>query len=325
MGPGNRPLDMAWLEDFLALAESGNFSRAAQVRFIAQPALSRHIRSLEEWVGVELFDRSAHPVSLTPAGQRFRPLLEEVLGSLEAARIKARVAHDEAAAGLRFAATHLLSLAFFPAWFSQLEKTLGPRTVQMYSNNQEACEDLMLQRSVQFLLCYGHAAVPGRLETAGHPVNVIGHESLLPVAAVGDHGQARWRLHEPGTSGHAGPEGIPLLGYHASSGLGRVLQTCLRPLLSSATGHHTVFTAHHAVVLKSMALEGRGVAWLPRSLVVEELRDSRLAEAGSAAWSVPLEIRLYRQPATLSEAAERLWSLVCAPAGAAAGREPTSV
>ena len=114
MGPGNRSLDMEWLEDFLALAESGNFSRAAQARAIAQPAFSRHIRSLEEWVGVDLFDRSAHPAGLTAAGQRFLPLLEQVLANLEAARIKARVAHDQAAASLRFAATHVLSIYFFP-------------------------------------------------------------------------------------------------------------------------------------------------------------------------------------------------------------------
>ena len=35
MGPGNRNLDLEWLEDFIALAESGNFSRAAEVRAIA--------------------------------------------------------------------------------------------------------------------------------------------------------------------------------------------------------------------------------------------------------------------------------------------------
>src|SRR6185437_2438220 len=68
MGPGNRPLDMQWLEDVCALAETGSFSRAAEVRSIAQPAFSRHIRALEEWVGVELFDRSAHPTELTAAG-----------------------------------------------------------------------------------------------------------------------------------------------------------------------------------------------------------------------------------------------------------------
>ena len=54
-------VDLEWLEDFVALAESGNFSRAAEARAIAQPALSRHMRSLEEWVGTELVDRSAHP------------------------------------------------------------------------------------------------------------------------------------------------------------------------------------------------------------------------------------------------------------------------
>lgn len=307
MGPGNRPLDLEWLEDFLALAETGNFSRAAKARFIAQPALSRHIRSLEEWVGVDLFDRSAHPVTLTPAGQRFRPLLEDVLGGLEAARIKARAAHDEAAAGLRFAATHLLSLAFFPAWFSELEKTLGPRTVQMYSNNLEACEDLMLQRSVQFLLCYGHPDVPGRLEESGYPMGVIGRELLLPVAAVRADGQPVWRLRPD--AGSATPE-VPLLGYHASSGLGRMLQACLRPLLAEALHHHTVFTAHHAVVLKTMALEGRGIAWLPRSLIESDLREGRLVAAGDPAWTVPMEIRLYRQPTTMTGSAEQLWSLV---------------
>lgn len=309
MGPGNRPLDMEWLEDFLALAETGNFSRAAKARFIAQPALSRHIRSLEEWVGVDLFDRSAHPVTLTAAGQRFRPLLEDVLGGLEAARIKARAAHDEAAAGLRFAATHLLSLAFFPAWFSGLEKTLGPRTVQMYSNNLEACEDLMLQRSVQFLLCYGHPEVPGRLEETGYPVCVIGQDALVPVCGVRADGQVPWQL----TDG----EDTPVLGYQASSGLGRLVQACLRARLQAAIGLHTVFTAHHAVVLKAMVLEGKGLAWLPRSLVAPELQAGQVVVVGDAAWAVPLAIRLYRQPGPMTGSAEALWTLLAQPKASA--------
>lgn len=304
MGPGNRPLDLEWLEDFRALAESGSFSRAAQARFIAQPALSRHIRSLEEWVGVALFDRSAHPTVLTPAGQRFKPLLEDLLARLEAARIKARAAHDEAAIGLRFAATHLLSLAFFPAWFSRVEQTLGPRTVQMYSNNLEACEDLMLQRSVQFLLCYGHPAVPGRLEESGHPMHPIGEETLLPVAAAAPDGSPAFRL------GAAAADELPVLAYHASSGLGRMLQACLRPLLGGDVAHRTVFSAHHAVVLKSMALEGRGIAWLPQSLIASELQGGQLVVAGGSEWALQMQIRLYRQPVEMTDSAEALWALV---------------
>lgn len=305
MGPGNRPLDLEWLEDFLALAETGNFSRAAQARHIAQPAFSRHIRSLEEWVGVPLFDRSAHPTVLTPAGQRFKPLLADLMGRLESARSLARAAHDEAAAGLRFAATHLLSLAFFPAWFSRLEQTLGPRTVQMHSNDLAACEDLLLQRHVQFLLCHGHPAVPGRLEASGHPMHPIGEDTLLPVAIATADGAAAFRL-----DAAASTPALPILAYHASSGLGRMLQACLPPLPADGAGHHTVFASHHAVVLKAMALEGRGIAWLPRSLVAAELQAGRLAVAGGDAWALQMQIRLYRQPMEMTESAEALWSLV---------------
>ena len=59
-------MDIKWLEDFLALAETRNFSRAAAQRNVTQPAFSRRIRALESWLGNELFDRAAYPTALTP-------------------------------------------------------------------------------------------------------------------------------------------------------------------------------------------------------------------------------------------------------------------
>ena len=75
-------MDVSWLQDFLALAETGNFSRAAARRNITQPAFSRRIRLLEDWVGAPLVDRSTHQAALTPAGERFRPAAIEVLRRL---------------------------------------------------------------------------------------------------------------------------------------------------------------------------------------------------------------------------------------------------
>ena len=72
-------MDLVWLEDFLAIAEEGGFSRAAKRRHVTQPALSRRIRSLEEWLGTPLFERSTHTITLTPAGESFRPVAEDVL------------------------------------------------------------------------------------------------------------------------------------------------------------------------------------------------------------------------------------------------------
>ena len=72
----------------------------------------------------------------------------------------------------------------------------------------------------------------------------------------------------------------------------------------------TVFTAHHAVLLKTMALEGRGIAWLPRSLIKDELSAGKLLPAGSPHWHIPVEIRLFRQRAALSAPAEAFWQVV---------------
>ena len=184
MGPGNRPLDLNWLEDFLTLAETGNFSRAAEVRAIAQPALSRHIRSLEEWVGVDLVDRTAHPVELTAAGKKFQPLIQGALSALEAARIKARAAQALASASLRFASTHSLSILFFPKWLGALETRLRLGPIQTMTDNSQACEDLMVQRRVQFLLCYGHSDVLGKLDEGQYPMATLDNDMLLPVTAL---------------------------------------------------------------------------------------------------------------------------------------------
>jgi LysR family transcriptional regulator, hypochlorite-specific transcription factor HypT len=303
MGPGNRPLDLEWLEDFLALADSGNFSRAAQARAIAQPAFSRHIKSLEEWVGVDLFDRSAHPVTLTEAGKRFQPLIDDLLQRLETSRIKARAAHEQEAMSLRFAATHVLSLSFFPSWLSGIEAQLRLGPIQIISDNLVACEELMLQRRIQFLLCHGHASVASRLDDIQFTFTRVSDDVLMPVAAPQADGRSLHWIDD--TPAHA----VPVLAYSQSSGLGRIMRA-LMPMPLEEPPFNTVFTAHHAVLLKTMAKEGRGIAWLPQSLIRDALHDGSLQPAGSPRWHIPVDIRLYRPRPALSTPAEALWQVV---------------
>jgi len=51
-------MDTKWLEDFISLAETGSFSRSAEMRHVTQPAFSRRIQSLESWLGTDLIDRT---------------------------------------------------------------------------------------------------------------------------------------------------------------------------------------------------------------------------------------------------------------------------
>jgi DNA-binding transcriptional LysR family regulator len=303
MGPGNRPLDLEWLEDFLALSESGNFSRAAKLRAIAQPAFSRHIKSLEEWVGVDLFDRSAQPVSLTEAGKRFHPAIDDLLQRLEVSRLKARAAHEHEAMSLRFAATHVLSLSFFPNWLSGIEAQLRLGPIQIMSDNLVACEELMLQRRIQFVLCHGHASVASRLDDVQFTFARVSDDVLLPVSARQANGQPQHWIDD------APEKPISVLAYGQDSGLGRIMRSLMPTALDEAP-FTTVFTAHHAVLLKTMALEGRGIAWLPRSLIKAELASGQLVPAGSPQWHIPVDIRLYRQRAPLPAPAEALWRVI---------------
>jgi hypothetical protein len=64
-------MDTKWLEDFVSLAETGSFSRTAQLRHVTQPAFSRRIQSLEAWAGADLVDRSSYPTRPRPCTTSF--------------------------------------------------------------------------------------------------------------------------------------------------------------------------------------------------------------------------------------------------------------
>lgn len=59
------------LSTFISVAESGSFTKAAEVLFITPPAVMKQINSLEERLGITLFDRSNHGLQLTDAGKSF--------------------------------------------------------------------------------------------------------------------------------------------------------------------------------------------------------------------------------------------------------------
>lgn len=292
-------MNFIWLEDFLVLAASGNFSRAADERHVTQPAFSRRIRALEEWLGVELFDRGTQPARLTEAGEWFRKQAEELLA--RAARIpgEARAVAEAGSATLRLAATHALSFTFLPGWLRGLEAHTAVGPVNLVSDMLQRCEALLLQSQVQFALGHAHPQAPGVLDVPTIDSIRVGADVLVPVCSP--EGQ------RPRFSLDAKKDPVLVLGYGGESGIGRILQATHADAIA-ALGAKTVFTAHLASVLKTMALDGRGIAWLPQSLVSDELANGRLVPAGGPAWNVTLEIRLYRAPGPLSPAAQAFWN-----------------
>jgi DNA-binding transcriptional LysR family regulator len=72
-------MDTQALTAFLAVAESGSFSTAAERLFITQPAVSKRIAQLEQQLGTRLFDRVGRRIRLTEAGEALLPRARQVL------------------------------------------------------------------------------------------------------------------------------------------------------------------------------------------------------------------------------------------------------
>jgi DNA-binding transcriptional LysR family regulator len=89
-------MELRHLRYFLAVAEEGQFTRAAERLAMQQPPLSQQIRTLEEEIGFELFVRMPRGVTLTPAGQAFAEDAQRLLQNLQQSEDKAsRIARGE--------------------------------------------------------------------------------------------------------------------------------------------------------------------------------------------------------------------------------------
>lgn len=301
-GPGATNMELDWLNDFTALAELGNFSRAADARHVTQPAFSRRIRALEEWIGTPLFVRSAQGAALTPAGVQFRSLAGEMLRTIERARRDTLAVGQRHTTSLSFAATHALSFTFFPGWIRRHASLDAFGTLNLISDSMEACEQIMLSGEVHFLLCHYHRAAPAHFDPQRYASKCVGSDKLMALCAPDVDGRPTWPIND------ARRRPTRLLSYSQASGLGRILAAHHAAAFEIADGD-TVFTSHLAATLLTMARDGQGVAWLPATLTEEDVKLGRLVRAGTAISDIPVEIRLFRSPDCRNAAADRLWGV----------------
>jgi len=76
-------MDLNHLRSFIAVAQFGHLTRASEALHLSQPALSSHIKTLEEQFGVMLFERTPTGMSLTPSGRRLLVEAEQIIGAVQ--------------------------------------------------------------------------------------------------------------------------------------------------------------------------------------------------------------------------------------------------
>jgi len=292
-------MELKWLKDFIALVEQGSFSKAAEARFVTQPAFSRRIRSLENWLGVSLVDRDKYPTTLTPAGEAFAEHARQLISQTYAVRNQMRDI-QAAREQLLIVAQHALAVSFFPPWMKTLEALTNGALVKVESGNLHDNVEAFLSGNGDFLLCYASEDVFSQLQRDDVESLQVGVDELVPVSVSDEAGDT---LHQV-----IAGEPLKLLSHPPESFFGRLLARECLPHLPADVPVHLACENALSEALKALVLNGYGVAWLPKSLITRELESGQLVRLEPPLRSLDLSIRLYRLRQPAGSAGDRFWT-----------------
>jgi len=145
-------MEVHQLRYFVAVADEGNFSRAAQKVHVAQPSLSQQIQKLEAELGQPLFDRLPRAVVLTEAGKRFREFAQRILANLADAQRCIDERKGQAVGRLVIGAIPTIAPYLLPRLLPQFQEKHPKVTVEVVEDVTESLERRMDDGEVDLAL-----------------------------------------------------------------------------------------------------------------------------------------------------------------------------
>lgn len=293
-------MDMLIFRDLDRLRQTGNFSQAAALANLSQPAFSRRIKALEAWVGATLVDRTYQPVKLTEAGSQMLEAGLQALSRIESERsqiLEAQSLPDKYV--VTFAAQHSIGWQFYPAWLQSLEEAYGPIISRLRADDLPDCLRDLKQGAVDFVIAYALATTH---QSNSFDSLAIGDDQLIPVCRPNGDGSPMFAFEDVDVK-------MPFLRFGNAAPLGGLLE----PLFARHNiGERLtiVYENTMAGALRIRAQAGDGVAWLPESLVRPDLESGILVRTGRADWSVDLSIRLLRMREHSNRVTRAIWSFL---------------
>lgn len=295
-------MDIRWLQDFLALAQLRNFTRAAEFRALSQAAFSRRIQSLELWLGTPLVVKGSQPVRLTEAGQHF---LEEAATSVDrllSARAAIRSSQFEVMSQTRLAMTNVLARSDF----RRILGLLGPSRRSSFSVLAGTTAEVtarFLAGDADILLAHDCPARPLHDGLSQHDRIRLRGDIFQPYAAVsaGDFGF-------PGT-----PQApFPLIAYAQRAYFADLFEHVLSRS-DDRPAYRMAVQCDMSDVLKEVIVAGHGVGWLPES-AVDPASAALIAPLGGPDWALPLDICAFRPRRALGPQVDALWQALASSA-----------
>lgn len=288
-------IETKWLYDFLTLEACRNFSQAAEQRNISQPAFSRRIKALESAVGVMLFDRTTSPLQLTEEGKLFHSQTRSLLQQLECNLDELSGHNLLGVPNIKVAAAHSLSLTMLPRLVHSMAAYGEEFVYHVEAIDVVQAVNTLREGKSDFIISFRDEDL---MQSPFCGLKVFESE-LYPVCAADEQGKPLFDIWQPQ---------VPILNYTSTSYMGRLVNRHLAEV-GGITGR-TLFMSSMSELLKNMALDGHGIAWLPAWSIVNELRTKRLVSLAVPELMVPIQAYIYRMDTRLNKTAENFWGIL---------------
>ena len=246
---------LSQIASFVEIARKGNLSRAAEVLFVTQPALTARMQALERELGAPLFVRTRRGMHLTEAGRAFLPYAERGLGAVaEGRRLVAEIQRG-GAGELVIGAAPAVSTYVLPALLKQFADGHPNARLSVRTGHSEEVLELVLREEVEL----GLTRELRHPEIESFPV----YEDELVLVTNRDHPFARRvliRMEEIG--------GEQLILFDRTSSYHELTSALFRAAGVEPRG---VMELDNIDATKKMVQQGLGVAFLPATAVAAEL------------------------------------------------------
>lgn len=144
-------MDISKLESFLVLADCKSFTKTAELRYLSQPAISKHIDSLEQELGVFLFDRNGKTVSLTIQGRHFIKYAESIVKIYQKSQELIRQIEDINQGTLYFGSTNFIGIYLMPKFIKAFQDKYPKINVNMTVGSSKNLFKKLEKNEIEFV------------------------------------------------------------------------------------------------------------------------------------------------------------------------------
>lgn len=297
---------LEWIEDILAVLESGSFAAAAERRFLTPSAFTRRIRSIEAFLGCQLFDRDRKPVTLLPHVLAMEAELREAARRFRELQAGLSDADGSNRKRLTLGCQHALTTMVSPLLARSLTQTQDI-ALRIRSGTRSECQMMMLRHEIDFALIYRTADESATIDSDLFDHIPLGTDRLMPVGNLRDHATIRSALERME---------LPLIIYPADVYLGEVLRQHLLPDLPRDAVTHNVAETGLTPAILQFIRQGLGIGWLPRSVAHEALIRGELADLSGQLPATALNIHLLRLRSGGNALKDQAWQRLKSQSGA---------